>query len=124
MGAFWRTLTNDSQFRWLGPEKGTRAQHRHVDVISTGKAKNDIKQQKKVPRSRQKILIRPGVIHLATGALVNAVWDLWARVEGKPLWRLICDLPSEEIVRCIDFRYLTDVLTPEEGALSDKCLCD
>ncbi len=56
-----------------------------------------------------------GVIHLATAALVNAVWDLWAKVEGKPLWQLLADLPPEELVRCIDFRYFTDALTPDEA---------
>jgi L-fuconate dehydratase len=78
LGAFYRQLTSDSQFRWLGPEKG--------------------------------------VIHLATGALINAVWDLYARVEGKPLWKLLVDMDAEEIVRAIDFRYITDVLTEEEAA--------
>ncbi len=77
MGKFWRTLVSDSQFRWLGPEKG--------------------------------------VIHLATAALVNAVWDLWAKAEGKPLWKLLADMTPEELVRCIDFTYVTDVLTPEEA---------
>ena len=56
-----------------------------------------------------------GVIHLATGAVVNAVWDLWARAEGKPLWRLIGDMRPEEIVRLIDFRYITDCITPDEA---------
>jgi L-fuconate dehydratase len=56
-----------------------------------------------------------GVIHLATAAVVNAAWDLWAKGEGKPLWKLLVDLPSEEIVRAIDFRYLTDALTPDEA---------
>jgi L-fuconate dehydratase len=56
-----------------------------------------------------------GVIHLATAALVNAVWDLWARAEGKPLWKLVADMPAEQLVRCIDFRYITDALTPEEA---------
>jgi len=56
-----------------------------------------------------------GVIHLATAAVVNAVWDLWAKVAGKPLWQLLCDMSSEEIVRCIDFRYITDTLTPNEA---------
>jgi L-alanine-DL-glutamate epimerase and related enzymes of enolase superfamily len=77
MAAFWRLLANDSQLRWLGPEKG--------------------------------------VIHLATGAVVNAVWDLWAKAEGKPLWKLLADMTPEEIVACIDFRYITDVLTPAEA---------
>jgi L-fuconate dehydratase len=77
LGAFYRQLTSDSQFRWLGPEKG--------------------------------------VIHLATAALINAVWDLYARVEGKPLWRLLSDMDAEEIVRAIDFGYITDALTPEEA---------
>jgi L-fuconate dehydratase len=77
LGAFCRQLTSDSQFRWLGPEKG--------------------------------------VIHLATSALINAVWDLYARVTGKPLWKLLADMDAEEIVRAIDFRYITDVLTPEEA---------
>ena len=76
-GAFSQQLISDSQFRWLGPEKG--------------------------------------VIHLATGALINAVWDLYARVEGKPLWKLLTDMDSEEIVRAIDFRYITDALTREEA---------
>ncbi|HVW77302.1 MAG TPA: L-fuconate dehydratase [Alloacidobacterium sp.] len=77
LGAFYRQLTSDSQFRWLGPEKG--------------------------------------VIHLATGALVNAVWDLYARVQNKPLWKLLAEMDAEEIVRAIDFRYINDALTPEEA---------
>jgi L-fuconate dehydratase len=56
-----------------------------------------------------------GVIHLATAAVVNAVWDLWAKSEGKPVWRLLCDMTPEEIVRCIDFRYISDALTQAEA---------
>ena len=56
-----------------------------------------------------------GVIHLATAALVNAVWDLYAKVEGKPLWKLLVDMTPEQIVACIDFRYITDALIPEEA---------
>lgn len=56
-----------------------------------------------------------GVIHLATAAVVNAVWDLWAKVERQPLWRLVANMTPEQIVKCIDFRYLTDVLTPGEA---------
>ena len=56
-----------------------------------------------------------GVIHLATAAVVNALWDLYAKAEGKPLWRLLCDMSPEEIVRSIDFRYITDLVTPDEA---------
>ena len=63
---FHRSLTNDSQARWIGPEKG--------------------------------------VIHLATAAIVNAVWDLWGKVEGKPVWRLVCDLDPEQLVELLEFR--------------------
>jgi len=56
-----------------------------------------------------------GVIHLAAAALVNAVWDLWARVEHKPLWRVVCDLSPEQFVASIDFRYLSDVLDRDEA---------
>jgi L-fuconate dehydratase len=56
-----------------------------------------------------------GVIHLATGAVVNAAWDLWARSEGMPVWRLVCQLAPKEIVRAIDFRYIRDALTPAEA---------
>ena len=56
-----------------------------------------------------------GVIHLATGAVVNAVWDLYAKAEGKPLWKLLADMSPEELVKCIDFTYITDALTPEEA---------
>ena len=74
MNAFYLQLTGDTQFRWLGPEKG--------------------------------------VIHLACGALINAVWDLYAKAEGKPVWRLLAEMSPEEIVRCIDFRYIADELSP------------
>lgn len=77
MGGFYRTLTGDSQLRWLGPEKG--------------------------------------VIHLATSAVLNAAWDLWARRERKPVWKLLADLSPAELVRCVDFRYITDALTPEQA---------
>jgi L-fuconate dehydratase len=56
-----------------------------------------------------------GVIHLATGALVNAVWDLWAKREGKPLYRLLADLEPEQLVSAIDFRYIEDALAPQEA---------
>lgn len=56
-----------------------------------------------------------GAIHLATGAVVNAVWDLWARALGKPVWRLVCDMTPEEQIRCIDFRYIEDALSPDEA---------
>src|SRR5258706_448059 len=56
-----------------------------------------------------------GVIHLATGAIVNAVWDLYAKVENKPLWKLLADMSAAEIVSCIDFTYITDAITPGEA---------
>src|SRR5436305_429876 len=77
MAGFWRSITSDSQLRWLGPEKG--------------------------------------VVHLATGAVVNAVWDLRAKRAGLPLWKLLASLSPEEIVDSIDFRYISDVLSPEEA---------
>ncbi|MDZ7690772.1 MAG: L-fuconate dehydratase [Balneolaceae bacterium] len=76
-GGFWKSLTGDSQLRWLGPDKG--------------------------------------VIHLATGAVVNALWDLYAKHKEKPLWRLLADMSPEQMVRCIDFTYLTDAITPDEA---------
>ena len=77
MGEFWQRLANDSQLRWLGPQKG--------------------------------------VIHLATAAVVNAVWDLWAKKENKPLWRLLTDLSPEQIVDCIPWQHISDALRPEEA---------
>ena len=56
-----------------------------------------------------------GAIHLAVGAVVNAVWDLWAKEAGKPVWRLVGDMNAEEILKIVDFRYLADVLEPEEA---------
>ena len=75
--AFSRRLTDDSQFRWLGPEKG--------------------------------------VIHLACGAMINAVWDLYAKIEGKPLWRLLAEMPAEKILGALDFRYIDDAITRGEA---------
>ncbi|MBM4074189.1 MAG: L-fuconate dehydratase [Planctomycetes bacterium] len=56
-----------------------------------------------------------GAVHLAAAAIVNAVWDLWAKVEKKPLWQLVADMTPEQFVGCIDFRYLTDVITPQSA---------
>jgi L-fuconate dehydratase len=63
-----------------------------------------------------------GAIHLATAAVVNAAWDLWAKAEGKPVWKLLVDMAPEQVVACIDFRYITDALTPDEAlALLRRC---
>lgn len=81
--ACWRKLTDDSQLRWIGPDKG--------------------------------------VMHLATGAVVNAIWDLWAKMVGKPVWELVADMSPQDLVNCIDFRYLTDCIDKKEAlALLEK----
>ena len=56
-----------------------------------------------------------GVIHLAGAAVINAAWDLWARVANKPVWRLVSEMSAEEIVALIDFRHIIDVLGPDEA---------
>src|SRR5262245_33077559 len=56
-----------------------------------------------------------GIMHMATGAVVNAVWDLWARREGKPVWKLLTDLTPQQLVDTIDFMWITDALTPDEA---------
>ncbi|MFI9560574.1 L-fuconate dehydratase [Nonomuraea endophytica] len=77
LGALYKELVNDSQLRWLGPEKG--------------------------------------VMHMAISAVVNALWDLKAKRYGKPLWQLLSEMSPEEIVDLVDFRYLSDALTPDEA---------
>jgi L-fuconate dehydratase len=57
-----------------------------------------------------------GAVHMAAAALVNAAFDLAARVEGKPVWRFLADLSPEQTVDLVDWRYLTDALTPVEAA--------
>ncbi len=56
-----------------------------------------------------------GILHMATGAVLNAVWDLWARREGKPLWKLLADLSPRELVSAIDFLWISDALQPQEA---------
>src|SRR5437588_12615655 len=56
-----------------------------------------------------------GVIHLATAAIVNAAWDLWAKTVNKPVWKLLACMTPEQLVSCIDFRYISDVLTPRDA---------
>ena len=77
LNGLYLAVTGDTQFRWLGPEKG--------------------------------------VIHLACGALLNAVWDLYAKAENKPVWRLLADMTPEQIVAAIDFRYIEDALSRDEA---------
>ena len=77
LGALAKVLTQDTQLRWLGPEKG--------------------------------------VIHLAAGALVNALWDLRAKAAGKPVWKVLADLSPRALVELVDWRHLADALTPDEA---------
>ena len=77
LGGFARSLTQDPQLRWLGPEKG--------------------------------------VIHMATGAVVNAAWDLAAKRAGKPVWRFLGEMTPEDLVGQVDFRWLSDALTPDDA---------
>jgi L-fuconate dehydratase len=64
-----------------------------------------------------------GVIHLATGAIVNAVWDLRAKLAGKPMWQLLAELPTDELVAAVDFGHISDALTPDEArAILDRGL--
>lgn len=56
-----------------------------------------------------------GVNRMAIGSIVNAMWDLWSKLVGKPLWKLLVDLPPENIIQCIDWRYLRDALSPDEA---------
>ena len=74
---FWREITNESQLRWLGPEKG--------------------------------------VTHLAVAAIVNSLWDLWGKIEQKPVWKLLADMTPEETVSLVDFRYISDAVSREEA---------
>lgn len=74
---YWRKLTQETQIRWLGPEKG--------------------------------------VTHLAAATIVNALWDLWAKLEDKPLWKLLVDMEPEKLVSTLEFHYITDLLTKEEA---------
>ncbi len=56
-----------------------------------------------------------GAMHLATGAVVNAVWDLLGKEAKKPVWQLVAEMTPEQLVSIIDFRYLTDAITPDEA---------
>ena len=77
LGRVYHELVDDSQFRWLGPEKG--------------------------------------LMHMAIGAVVNAGWDLAGKRAGKPVWKLLSDMTPEQLVDLVDWRYLSDALTPAEA---------
>lgn len=79
MMSFYRSVTQDGQLRWLGPEKG--------------------------------------VLALASGAVLNAVWDLWCRRARKPLWEFVAEMEPEQLVELIDFKHITDVINKEQALL-------
>ena len=74
---FYYSIVNDSQLRWIGPEKGA--------------------------------------IHLATAAIFNALWDLYAKYQKKPLWQLICEMSPEDLIEMVDFNYIEDAITKNEA---------
>lgn len=63
-----------------------------------------------------------GITHMAAGSIINAIWDLWARIEQRPVWRLVCEMSAEELLRCLDFRYITDVLDRDEALVMLRAL--
>jgi L-fuconate dehydratase len=63
---------------------------------------------------------KKGVLHMATGALVNAVWDLWAKQAGRPLWQLLAEMPTGELVAAVDFHHIRDALTPTRSGTSTR----
>ncbi|MFN6119051.1 MAG: enolase C-terminal domain-like protein [Actinomycetes bacterium] len=77
LGGLARGLARDSQFRWLGPEKG--------------------------------------IAHMALGAVVNAAWDLASRRAELPLWRFLVEMTPEQIVALVDFRHISDALSPDQS---------
>ena len=56
-----------------------------------------------------------GIIHMASGAIINAVWDILSKLDNKPLWQLVSDMDSDEISNAIDFRHITDFLNQDEA---------
>lgn len=56
-----------------------------------------------------------GIIHLAVGVLINSLWDLYAKLMNVPLWKLLVTMSPEQLVKCINFQWITDVLTKEEA---------
>jgi len=74
---FWHRICNESQLRWLGPERG--------------------------------------LIHMSVAAIINAIWDLHAKQQGKPLWKLLAEMSPQQIVDCIDFHHITDAISPDEA---------
>ena len=65
-----------------------------------------------------------GVMHMAIGAVVNAAWDLAAKVAGKPVWRLLADMTPEQLVACVDFRYIDDALSPAQPEITEVVRTD
>ena len=90
----------------------------HIVGLTTDEAFANIGEiAKKLSSDSQLRWLGPdqGVFHMAAGAVLNALWDLFAKERGVPLWKLLSDLSPEKIVACIDFRYISDVLTPEQA---------
>ena len=56
-----------------------------------------------------------GIIHMASGAIINAVWDILSKLDNKPLWQLVSDMNAEQISNIIDFRHITDFLNQDEA---------
>ncbi|MBC8149490.1 MAG: mandelate racemase/muconate lactonizing enzyme domain-containing protein, partial [Verrucomicrobiaceae bacterium] len=76
---------------------------------------NPLKLYRRLVDHHQLRWLHDGVFRMACGAILNAMWDLWAKAEGKPLWKLLVDLEPEFVVCCIDWRNLKDALTPDEA---------
>ena len=56
-----------------------------------------------------------GALHLAVAGIVNAFWDLWGKIEKKPVWKLLVDMTPSQLVSLVDFRYMEDCITKEEA---------
>ncbi|CAG0917425.1 unnamed protein product [Notodromas monacha] len=137
---FWRKLT-DSHSRWLGEELGLvhlaasaivnavwdlwgRMENKPLWKLLTDMNPEDLIGYldftylfgaRRILKTFKRLGEELGLVHLAASAIVNAVWDLWGRMENKPLWKLLTDMNPEDLIGYLDFTYLGDALTKQEA---------
>jgi L-fuconate dehydratase len=127
--AYLELITDDPKLSGYGLVftigRGNDLQCAAIDLLASYAVGRDVDDLAKTMGDFARSLVRDsqmrwlgpekGLTHMAAGAVINAAWDLVSKRSGKPLWKHLSDLTPEEIVELVDFRYITDVLTPAEA---------
>ena len=93
-------------------------EHAHPQAVAAGRPEHERhagQHERDGGEGKYHFLPERGLVHMSFAAVINALWDLYAKQQGKPLWKLLADMSPQQLVSCVDFHHVTDAITPQQA---------